>query len=162
MDTMTGPAIYISAAHSTINGAQLNDVSDPTRVIQVDTGGNNFTLQLLDPAGDIQKGDVLFTNGSDSNRPYIPGVPVGRVSAVDHTSATLTQTATVKSYSDLGNIGVVAVVVGAPTTAPRTPINPTPVPTVIVYVTPTPTPIISGSPLPTPSPSATSSKKATK
>jgi len=126
------------------------------------TGGNNFTLQLLDPAGDIQKGDVLFTNGSDSNRPYIPGVPVGQVSAVDHTSATLTQTATVKSYSDLGNIGVVAVVVSAPTTAPRTPINPTPVPTVIVYVTPTPTPIISGSPLPTPSPSATSSKKATK
>ena len=126
------------------------------------TGGNNFTLQLLDPAGDIQKGDVLFTNGSDSNRPYIPGVPVGQVSAVDHTSATLTQTATVKSYSDLGNIGVVAVVVSAPTTAPRTPINPTPVPTVIVYVTPTPTPTISGSPLPTPSPSATSSKKATK
>jgi len=126
------------------------------------TGGNNFTLQLLDPAGDIQKGDVLFTNGSDSNRPYIPGVPVGQVSAVDHTSATLTQSATVKSYSDLGNIGVVAVVVSAPTTAPRTPINPTPVPTVIVYVTPTPTPIISGSPLPTPSPSATSSKKATK
>ena len=126
------------------------------------TGGSNFTLQLLDPAGDIQKGDVLFTNGSDSNRPFIPGVPVGQVSAVDHTTATLTQTATVKSYSDLGNIGVVSIVITAPTTAPRTMIVPTPQPTVIVYVTPTPTPSSSGTPSGSPSPTPSPSKKATK
>ena len=126
------------------------------------TGGSNFTLQLLDPAGDIQKGDVLFTNGSDSNRPFIPGVPVGQVSAVDHTTATLTQTATVKSYSDLGNIGVVSIAITAPTTAPRTMIVPTPQPTVIVYVTPTPTPSSSGTPSGSPSPTPSPSKKATK
>ena len=126
------------------------------------TGGNNFTLQLLDPAGDIQKGDVLFTNGSDNNRPFVPGVPTGQVIAVDHTSATLTQTATVKSYSDLGNLGVVSVIISAPTTAPHTMINPTPQPTVIIYVTPTPTPSATGTPSPTPSPTAspTSTKKA--
>ena len=131
------------------------------------TGGNSFSLQLLDPAGDIQNGDVLFSNGSDSNRPFIPGVPVGVVTSVDHTSATLTQTATVKSYSDLGNIGVVSVVISAPTTAPKQAINPTPAPTVIVYVTPTPTPspsLTPGAPTPSPAPSLSSSptKKAKK
>ena len=129
------------------------------------TGGNTFSLQLLDPAGDIQKGDALFTNGSDSNRPFVPGIPVGDVISVDHSSATLTQTATVKSYTNLGNIGVVSVVISAPTQAPKTMIVPTPVPTVIVFVTPTPTatPSPTGSTI-TPSPSATptSTKKAKK
>ena len=126
------------------------------------TGGNSFALQLLDPAGNIVVGDTLFSNGSDGNTPFIPGVPVGVVSSVDHSSATLTQTASVKSYSDLNNVGVVSVVISAPTTAPKTMINPTPRATVIVYVTPTPTP----SPTPTsslsPSPTPSASKKATK
>lgn len=125
------------------------------------TGSSGFTLQLLDPAGDIRNGDVLFTNGSDNNRPFVPGVPVGYVTSVDHSSATLTQTASVKSYSDLGNVGVVSVIISAPTTAPKSMINPTPVPTVTVYVTPTPSPSISaGAISPTASPSA--SPKATK
>ena len=128
------------------------------------TGGNSFALQLLDPAGNIVVGDTLFSNGSDGNTPFIPGVPVGFVSSVDHSSATLTQTASVKSYSDLNNVGVVSVVISAPTTAPKTMINPTPRATVIVYVTPTPTPTPSLSPTgslsPTPTPSA--SKKTAK
>lgn len=129
------------------------------------TGGNTFALQLLDPAGDIQKGDSLFSNGSDSNKPFIPGVPVGVVVSVDHSSSTLTQTATVKSYTDLNNVGVVSVVIQAPTSAPKAMINPTPAPTVIVYVTPTPLPSLSAtpaaataSPVPTPSPSAKKAK----
>ena len=127
------------------------------------TGGNTFSLQLLDPAGDIQNGDVLFTNGSDNNHPYIPGVPVGSVTSVDHSSATLTQTATVKSYSDLGNIGVVSVVISAPSTAPKSMINPTPQPTVIIYVTPTPTLSPTASPAtPSPSPTISATKKAKK
>ena len=124
------------------------------------TGGNSFALQLLDPAGNIVVGDTLFSNGSDSNTPFIPGVPVGVVTSVDHSSSTLTQTASVKSYSDLNNVGVVSVVISAPATAPKTMINPSPRATVIVYVTPTPTPTPTDSPSATPTPSA--SKKATK
>jgi rod shape-determining protein MreC len=127
------------------------------------TGGNTFSLQLLDPAGDIQVGDILFSNGSDSNRPFVPGVPVGQVSSVDHSSSTLTQTATVKSYSDLGNVGVVSVVISAPTTAPKQIINPTPIPTVTVLVTPSPTPSPSSSGgSVTPSPIAVASVSPTK
>lgn len=124
------------------------------------TGGDSFALQLLDPAGNIVVGDTLFSNGSDGNTPFIPGVPVGVVTAVDHSSSTLTQTATVKSYSDLNNVGVVSVVLSAPATAPRTMINPSPRPTVTVYVTPAPTPTPTESLSPSPTPSA--SKKATK
>ena len=126
------------------------------------TGGNSFSLQLLDPAGDIANGDLLFTNGSDSNRPFIPGVPVGAVTSVDHSSATLTQTATVKSYSNLGNIGVVSVVISAPAQAPKQMINPTPIPTVTVYVTPAPAPgptDTSASPMSSPSPTASPKAK---
>ncbi len=126
------------------------------------TGGSTFTLQLLDPAGDIQQGDTLFTNGSDNNRPFIPGVPVGAVVSVDHSSATLTQTASVKSYSNLGNVGIVSVVISAPNIAPREMISPTPQPTLIVYVTPTPIPTSPDQPTPTPIPTPTlaPSKKA--
>ena len=127
-------------------------------------GDNTYQFDLLDPAGSVQVGDALISNGSDNNRPYIPGVPVGYVTAVDHTSAILTQSATVKSYTNLNNLGVVAVVVSAPTSAPRIPIQPTPIPTVTVFVTPPPFSVAtagaSGATLaPTPTPSATSSTK---
>ena len=106
--------------------------------VLIGQGDNTFQFELLDPAGSVRVGDSLISNGSDNNRPYIPGLPVGYVTSVDHTSATLTQTAAVKSYSNLNNIGVVAVVISAPTDAPRTPIQPTPIPTKTVFVTPAP------------------------
>ena len=106
--------------------------------VLIGQGDNTFQFELLDPSGSVRVGDSLISNGSDNNRPYIPGLPVGYVTSVDHTSATLTQTAAVKSYSNLNNIGVVAVVISAPTDAPRTPIQPTPIPTKTVFVTPAP------------------------
>ena len=45
-------------------------------------GDNSYTLQLLDPAGNIEKGDVLLSLGSDNNKPFVPGVPVGYVKEV--------------------------------------------------------------------------------
>ena len=122
-------------------------------------GANSYTVELLDPAGSLKVGDSLISIGSDNNRPYIPGLPVGVVTKVDHTTTLLTQSATVKAYSNLNELGIVSVVVQAPTTAPKKPINPTPNPTVTVLVTPTPLPTISGTPVPTPSPSTTKAKK---
>ena len=86
-------------------------------------------------------------------------VPVGVVVGVDDSTASLTQTATVVSYANLNDLGVVSVILSAPTTAPRKPLLPSPNPTVTVYVTPAPTPLISSSAGPTPTPSATPSKK---
>ena len=103
-------------------------------------GGSLYTVELLDPAGSIQIGDSLVTLGSGNNRPFIPGLPVGVVTRVDHTTSTLTQRATVKAYSNLGNLGVVSVVLSAPSVAPTKPLAPTPRATITVLVTPTPTP----------------------
>lgn len=122
-------------------------------------GANSYTVELLDPAGSLKVGDSLISIGSDNNRPYIPGLPVGVVTKVDHTTTLLTQSATVKAYSNLNELGIVSVVIQAPTSAPKKPINPTPNPTVTVLVSPAPVPSISGTPVPTPTPSTTKAKK---
>jgi rod shape-determining protein MreC len=120
-------------------------------------GSGTYSVELLDPAGSLQVGDSLISIGSDNNRPFIPGLPVGVITSVDHTTTSLTQRATVKSYSNLNDLGVVSVVLQAPTAAPAKAIVPTPMPTVTVLVTPTPLP--STTALPTPLPSATKVKK---
>ena len=122
-------------------------------------GSTSYSLVLLDPSGTIKTGDILITNGSEGNRPFVPGVPVGVVVGVDNSTASLTQTATVVSYANLNDLGVVSVILSAPTTAPRKPLLLSPNPTVTVYVTPTPTPLISATAGPTPTPSAQPTKK---
>ncbi len=122
-------------------------------------GSTSYSLVLLDPSGTIKTGDILITNGSEGNRPFVPGVPVGVVVGVDNSTASLTQTATVVSYANLNDLGVVSVILSAPTSAPRKPLLPSPNPIVTVYVTPTPTPLISATAGPTPTPSAQPTKK---
>ena len=122
-------------------------------------GSTSYSLVLLDPLGVIKTGDILLTNGSDGNKPFIPGVPVGVVVSVDNSDGSLTQTATVDSYANLNDLGVVSVVLSAPTSAPSKPLLPTPNPVVTVYVTPAPVPLVSTSGAPTPTPSATPTKK---
>ena len=136
-------------------------MSDPTFRVGVRVGRNQsnavliggcgslYTVELLDPAGSIEIGDSLVTLGSGNNRPFVPGLPVGVVTKVDHTTNTLTQRATVKAYSNLGNLGVVSVVLAAPSTAPTKPLQPTPRPTVTVFVTPSPEPSASTTASPT-------------
>jgi rod shape-determining protein MreC len=156
----------------TVNSSIVLLMSDPTfkigvRVarsqsigVLIGEGTGSYTLELLDPSGSLKEGDSLISIGSDNNRPYIPGVPVGVVTKVDHTTTSLTQRATVNSYSNLNDLGVVSVVLAAPTSAPNKAINPTPRPTVTVYVTPTPVaaPSSSASPLPSPSTSVKAKK----
>jgi rod shape-determining protein MreC len=123
-------------------------------------GTGSYSVELLDPAGSMKVGDSLISLGSDNNRPFIPGLPVGAITSVDHTTTSLTQRATVKSYANLNDLGVVSVVVQAPAAAPNKAINPTPRPTVTVFVTPTPLPTLSG--VPTPQPTATIATKVKK
>jgi rod shape-determining protein MreC len=113
-------------------------------------GNDSYTLVLLDPAGIIRVGDSLVTNGSENNRPFVAGVPTGQVTSVVNSTSSLTQTATVKAYTNLNDLGVVAVVLGAPLIAPTVPIVPTPIPTITVLVTPTPSPSITGTASPAP------------
>lgn len=105
-------------------------------------GDNTYTLQLLDPSGSIEVNDVLLSLGSDNNRPFVPGLPVGYVKSVKNTSATLTQEASVRSYSNLGSLGVVSVIIRVSNGGPKDALIPQPIPTptTTIYVTQSPTP----------------------
>lgn len=105
-------------------------------------GDNTYTLQLLDPSGSIEVNDVLLSLGSDNNRPFVPGLPVGYVKSVKNTSTTLTQEASVRSYSNLGSLGVVSVIIRVSNGGPKDALipQPMPTPTTTIYVTQSPTP----------------------
>ena len=136
----------------TANSAIVLLMSDPTFKIGVriagsqaigvisGQGGNSYLLQLLDTTGEIKKGDVLIARGSEGNRPFVPGVPVGVVNTVQSNASSITQNADVDGITDLEKVGVVAVVITAPNQPARESLYPKPQPVVTVLVTPTPTP----------------------
>ena len=77
-------------------------------------GSRSGALQLLDNLTTVKVGDVLLARGSVANRPFVPGVPVGYVTAVDNSAGEIAQSGAVRFYTNFGGLGVVAVVVGAP------------------------------------------------
>jgi len=108
-------------------------------------GNRSASLQLIDNLTSIKVGDILLSRGSVANRPFVPGVPVGYITAVDNSAGAIAQSAVVHLYTNFSTLGVVAVVVGAPVINPGDALvplkpQPTPLPTVTIYVTPSPTP----------------------
>ena len=104
-------------------------------------GTRKGVLQLLDNTNSIKVGDVLLARGSNNGRPFVSGIPIGEVTAVDNAAGAVTQTADVKFFVNFATLGVVSVVVSAPAADPRDSLVPpkphaTPTPTVTVYVTP--------------------------
>lgn len=107
-------------------------------------GTRKGVLQLLDNTQELKIGDAILARGSNNGRPFVPGVPIGEVTAVDNSAGAITQTADVKFYSNFATLGVVSVVVGAPESDPRDALvpakpTPTPIPTVTVTASPSPT-----------------------
>ena len=104
-------------------------------------GTRKGVLQLLDNTTTVKVGDVLLARGSQNGRPFVPGAPIGEVTAVDNSPGAVTQTADVKFYANFSTLGVVAVVISNPSSDPRDSLvppkpRPTPIPTVTVYATP--------------------------
>ena len=112
-------------------------------------GTRKGVLQLLDNTTEVKVGDAILARGSNNGRPFVPGVPIGEVTSVDNSAGAVTQTADVKFYTNFSTLGVVAVVVGAPSADPRDSLvppkpQPTPIPTVTVTATPSPSPSSKG------------------
>ena len=112
-------------------------------------GTRKGVLQLLDNTTEVKVGDAILARGSNNGRPFVPGVPIGEVTSVDNSAGAVTQTADVKFYTNFSTLGVVAVVVGAPSADPRDSLvppkpQPTPIPTVTVTATPSPSPTSKG------------------
>ncbi|MEY4970481.1 MAG: hypothetical protein RLZZ277_712 [Actinomycetota bacterium] len=112
-------------------------------------GTRKGVLQLLDNTTEVKVGDAILARGSNNGRPFVPGVPIGEVTAVDNSAGAVTQTADVKFYTNFSTLGVVAVVVSAPSADPRDALvpakpRPTPIPTVTVTATPSASPSTKG------------------
>lgn len=114
-------------------------------------GSRRGVLQLLDNTTTVKAGDALLARGSDSGRPFVPGVPIGEVTSVDNSPGAVTQTAEVRFYANFSTLGVVAVVIAKPESDPRDALVPpkpvpTPLPTVTIYASPSPSPSTSTEP----------------
>ncbi|MQA96324.1 MAG: rod shape-determining protein MreC [Streptosporangiales bacterium] len=115
-------------------------------------------FQLLDSTAELKPGDRITSFGSQANRPYVPGVPIGVVQRVEKTPGALSRSALVRPYVRFTTLDVLGVVVGPPDDDPRDAVLPptaTPVPTVTVTVTPGATPKPGESPTPSGNPPST-------
>ncbi|MER5596254.1 rod shape-determining protein MreC [Streptomyces sp. NPDC002265] len=104
-------------------------------------GDRPLRVELLNGKAEVKKGDRLVTFGSQADKPFVPGVPVGVVSRVDPSGGDLTRTLYVTPYVSFTKLDIVGVVVQAPAKDPRDtvlPKKPKPVPTPTVTITITP------------------------
>ncbi|MFI9171240.1 rod shape-determining protein MreC [Streptomyces lincolnensis] len=104
-------------------------------------GDRPLRVELLNGKAEIKKGDRLVTFGSQADKPFVPGVPVGVVARVDPSAGGLTRTLYVTPYVSFTKLDIVGVVVQAPKKDPRDTVlpakpRPTPTPTVTVTATP--------------------------
>jgi rod shape-determining protein MreC len=76
-------------------------------------------VQLLNGRAQVKAGDRVVTFGSQSGRPFVPGVPIGRVVEVQATPGELTKTILVEPYVQFTRLDLVGVVVVPPRSDPR-------------------------------------------
>ena len=110
---------------------------------------DTFLNDTINNTEEVKVGDAILARGSANGRPFVPGVPIGEVTAVDNSASAITQTADVKFYTNFSTLGVVAVVISSPAADPRDSLvpakpRPTPIPTVTVTATPSPSPSSKG------------------
>lgn len=78
----------------------------------------SLELQLLDPFAPVAVGDRLVSYHVRGGA-YVPGIPLGTVTAVSGTPGQLTRVATVDPFVDVTSLDLVGVIVTAPRTDPR-------------------------------------------
>jgi rod shape-determining protein MreC len=131
----TATVLLATDAGSSI-GARLED-SQEIGIIQglgsrrIDGGGTPLGFQLLDSNAALQPGQRIVTFGSQGDRPYVPGVPIGVIQRVEQTPGSLTRTAYVTPFAHFSRLDVVGVVVAPPKSDPHDavlPPKPTPSP----------------------------------
>jgi rod shape-determining protein MreC len=99
--------------------AGTNEIGALTGTSQTMEGSGDLQLKLFSTTAVLHPGEALVTFGSVGGRPYVPGVPVGEVAAVNSQPGSLTQTAAVRPFVDFTGLGVVGVVIVPPRVDPR-------------------------------------------
>lgn len=125
----------------------LNGTGDPS----------SLELQLLDPFAPVAVGERLVSFGVRGGA-YVPGIPLGTITAVQGTPGQLTRIAKVAPFVDVSSVDVVGVIVQAPRVSPRDAVlPPKPTPSPATSVTPAPTASSSAAPGASVSPSPSAS-----
>ncbi|MPY54075.1 rod shape-determining protein MreC [Streptomyces acidicola] len=147
-DGLVGRVTTVAPNTATVLLASDPDFTVGTRMEATDElgfasgqGDRPLRVELLNGKAKVKKGDRLVTFGSEADKPFVPGVPVGVVSRVDPSGGDLTRTIYVRPYVGFTKLDIVGVVVEAPRRDPRDTVlpdkpKPTPTPTVTVTVTP--------------------------
>jgi len=147
-DGLVGRVTTVGPDSSTVLLANDPDFTVGTRMEAGDElgfasgqGDRPLRVELLNGKAKVKKGDRLVTFGSEADKPFVPGVPVGVVSRVEPSEGGLTRTIYVTPYVSFTKLDIVGVVVEAPKKDPRDTVlpakpKPTPTPTVTVTVTP--------------------------
>jgi rod shape-determining protein MreC len=157
-DGLVGKTLFVGPTTTTIllandpkftAGARLEG---SRQIGRVDGGGRDpMTLTLLDSQARMHLGDRLVSFGSEADRPFVPEVPIGRITRIEPTPGQLYRTGIVDPYVDYTSLGLVSVVVGTPRTVERDsllPPTPTPSPSATPSGSPSPGQSPSGSPSP--------------
>ncbi|HEV7932343.1 MAG TPA: rod shape-determining protein MreC [Actinomadura sp.] len=116
-------------------------------------GPNPIRLQLLNVNASLVPGQRIVTLGSQGERPYVSGVPIGTVEKVEQTQGSITRTAYIRPFVHFTSLDVVGVVVAPPKEDPRDavlPPRPKGVPVPQPVTSPTLCPCPGGSPAPSP------------
>ncbi|OIJ69439.1 rod shape-determining protein MreC [Streptomyces mangrovisoli] len=147
-DGLVGRVTTVGPDSSTVLLANDPDFTVGTRMEGSDElgfasgqGDRPLRVELLNGKAEVKKGDRLVTFGSQGDKPFVPGVPVGTVTRVDPSGGGLTRTVYVTPFVGFTKLDIVGVVVTAPKKDPRDTVlpakpKPTPTPTVTVTVTP--------------------------
>ncbi|WP_328771611.1 rod shape-determining protein MreC [Streptomyces sp. NBC_00286] len=147
-DGLVGRVTTVGPNTATVLLASDPDFTVGTRMESTDElgfasgqGDRPLRVEMLNGKAKIKKGDRLVTFGSQADKPFVPGVPVGVVSRVDPSGGDLTRTIYVEPYVGFSKLDIVGVVTQAPPRDPRDQVlppkpKPTPRPTVTVTVTP--------------------------
>jgi len=122
----TATVLLIVDATSTVGGrlagtSQIGIVSGTGRQ-------DALQMQLLDPLAVVDIGETIVTFGSEGDRPYAPGIPIGTVRELRGSEGQLTRSAIVEPYVDVSVLDIVGVVLRAPDRPDRVPLNVTPSP----------------------------------
>lgn len=148
-DGLVGRVTTVGPSTATVLLANDPDFTVGTRMEKTDElgfatgqGDRPLSVQMLNGKAKIKKGDRLVTFGSQKDKPFVPGVPVGKVVRVDPSGGDLTRNIYIEPYVGFTKLDIVGVVVEAPredprdTVLPKKPAKPKPTPTVTVTATP--------------------------
>ncbi|MET9223911.1 rod shape-determining protein MreC [Streptomyces sp. NPDC008079] len=150
-DGLVGRVTTVGPSTSTVLLANDPDFTVGTRMegsmeLGFATGQGNqpMRVQLLNGKATVHNGDRLVTFGSEAGKPFVPGVPVGKVVGVDPSGGNLTKTVQVQPFVGFTRLDIVGVVVQGPRADPRDSVLP-----------PKPTPSPKPKPTSTPKPGST-------